>query len=332
MRSKQPKNPNPRAPRISLCIPNYNRGHDLLKVVADCMNQTVEPFEILIQDDRSSPEELKIIKKGLKLKKNMSFGINKKNLGLAGNVNAVIKQAKGDYVAVVNNDDRVSRYYVEAITNAVTKYPGYNVYTTNGMGMIGDKVVGDYRLFTKDTIIKKCDGVRSLWRHYFLNLITISGTSFYKTSYIKRNLFEVKYGNEADLDNALKMLANEDIVYVDMPVYYVRMHADQESTKIRATPERLKKYIQKCLLIYGKYAQRFNTVPNFMSRVKGIYLFQLTYKYHYSMKTIKKLLNIKSNRELAEVTGTVPEMLARYVQKQIAFKLRYKSYERYFPE
>ncbi|MBI1863531.1 glycosyltransferase family 2 protein [Candidatus Microgenomates bacterium] len=320
-------------PKISLCIPNYNRAHDLLQVVKDCVNQTIEPYEIIIQDDRSNAEELRIIRKGLKLKKHMSFEVNKKNLGLAGNVNAVIKKAKGDYIAVVNNDDRISKYYVEEIINAIKKFPGYNVYTTNGMGMNEEgRVVGDYRLYTKDTIIRKREGIKKLWKNYVLNLITISGTSFYKSSYIKKTLFDIRLGNEADLDNALHMLATEDIVYIDKPVYYVRMHADQESTKIRATSERLLKYIQKCLQIYSKYTARFSAVPMYITQIKGVYFFQLTYKYHYDMKTVRKLLKITSFGELVSVMATIPMFIAQYALKLIKFKLYYQSYVKYFPE
>lgn len=322
-----------REPRISLCVPNYNRGRDLIKVLRDCTRQTIEPFEIIIQDDRSSLDELSYIKNHLKLTKNMSFEVNKKNLGLAGNVNAVIKKARGDYIAVINNDDRLSKYYVEEIANAVKAFPGYNIYTTNGMGMNEHgQVVGDYRLYTKSTVMRRREGIKKMWRNYFLNFITISGTSFYKSSYIKKNLFDVKLGNEADLDNALRMLATEDIVYVDKPVYYVRMHDDQESTKIRATSERLKKYIQKCLKIYGSYAFEFSSVPNYLTRVKGVYLFQLAYKYRYDMETIKQLLAIRSNRELAIITATIPFFVARYMQKLAAFRVYYKSYTRYFPD
>ena len=67
--------------KISLCIPNYNRSRSLFKVLRDCQNQTIPPYEIIVQDDRSEEKELAYIQKHLKGNKIIKFGVNKVNLG-----------------------------------------------------------------------------------------------------------------------------------------------------------------------------------------------------------------------------------------------------------
>jgi glycosyltransferase involved in cell wall biosynthesis len=219
--------------RISVCIPNFNRAQDLDDVLSDCMIQTSRPYEIIVQDDSFDTKEIKKIDRVIVRYKGVKFHRNKKNVGLASNVNRVVQRAKGDYVVIVNNDDRLSKYYIQEIQNAITKYPKYDVYTTNACAITDDgSVFGDYRLFETDKLIKPRVGIKSLWKNFFLNLISVSGATIYKRSYLQKNLFESKYGNESDLNNALKLLSRVNIMYVNLPIYYVRMNAANTWSKI----------------------------------------------------------------------------------------------------
>lgn len=325
--------PSKNSPRISLCIPNYNRAEDLLVVVEDCKNQTVSPFEIIIQDDKSAPDQLNIVKKGLKLTKNMRFYTSRVNRGLAGNTNHVIKRARGDYLAIINNDDRISKYYVEEMLNAIRTYPDRNVYTTNGMALNRrGELVGDYRINRGDRLFSKGDAIRVLWQRYFFSIITISGTTFYKTSFIKENLFVEKYVNEADLYNSLRFLSREEVVYIDKPIYYVRLHPDQESIKNKLTEQRLERYITNCVSIYHSGARQNSSVPQYLTKVKGVYFLQLFIKYRYDLDRIKRLLKIHSNTELALIMSTIPGFILNMIQKLLLFRAYRGGYQKFVPD
>lgn len=318
--------------KLSLCIPNYNRAKSLIRVIEDCKNQTVPPFEIVITDDQSDHDELVRIQEYIKASSGIRFSVNKKNLGLAGNTNAVIQMARGNYIAIINNDDRISKYYVEAVVEAIRRNPEFNVFTTNAMGMTEDgKVVGDLKIFSNDGVLYKKSGARRLWDLYFFTFITISGTTIYKADFIKRHLFDVPLGNEADLDNALRMLATEDIYYLDKPIYYVVLHSDQESTKIRADEKKLDAYITRCLSLYSKYQKQYDPIPLYLWKIKSIYFFQLLLKYRYPLPRIRELLDISSWVEIGFLTLLLPPFLLSLVIKNMLFKMRYSSYVKYFP-
>ena len=184
-----------RRPRISICIPNYNRAANLKELLLDCKNQTISPYEIIVQDDSYIESEIKSIRSVVKQFKGVLYFHNSKNLGLVKNVNKVITKATGDYIAIVNNDDRLSKRYIQEIEFYISKYNNHNVFTSNALAITDDgSVFSDYRIFNQDGIIRKTTGIKHLWNNYFLNLISVSGATIYKRRYLQDNLFETKYG------------------------------------------------------------------------------------------------------------------------------------------
>lgn len=325
--------PSKHKPTLSIVIPSHNRARDMIQVLDDLKHQTVQPFEIVITDDQSDPKELTIIKAYIKKHgRHIRFYENKKNLGLAGNSNEAVRHARGTHVTIVNNDDRVSPYFVERILAAIATYPSFNIYMTNAIGMTEEKqMVGDYRLRNTSGIISKKTGISHLWTWYFTNLITISGSTFYKTPYKKAHPFNTKYGNEADLDCAMMFLTTEDIMYIDESIYFVRMHSDQTSRKIRQTDEKLVRNITTCLTIYESYQSNKKQVWLYLEKIKGIHIIQLAYKYHYSYAKITQILKIKSMSEFALCTLTIPWFIAAFYLRIFSFHLRKPQYKRYAP-
>jgi len=317
--------------RLSLCIPNYNRAYDLLRVIEDIKAQTVKPYEVIIVDDISDKKNTAIIKKRLKLEPHMKYSVNKKNQGLAGNANIAISKSRGDYSVIISNDDRLSPHFVEEVMRALKKYPNYNVYTTNAIG-ITDKhgIVGDYRFYRKDAVIKKGVGARHMWKYFFISMITVSGATIYKTSYKKTHPFYKPYNNEADLDNALTFLSTQDVMFIDKPIYYVRMHQDQESTKIRLDKKKLLDNVTRCLHIYAKHKALQKTIPNYMAHMKAVYLLQLGGKYRLSIKEINQILKIKSIKEWFIVLRYCVQYVFVQIVLNVTFAFDRSSYLRYF--
>lgn len=327
-----PKQTNKKHPTLSLCIPSYNRADDIIQVLKDLQAQTIAPYEIVINDDCSDEKDVKKIKAFLKTMPQVKWYANKTNKRLAGNCNEAVKRAKGDYVALVNNDDRVSPHYVECIYQAIKQYPGYNCYMTNAIGITEDKeIVGDYRLYRRSQAILKKTGITHLFRYYFFNLISISGAAFYQTAYIQKILFNESRGNEADLDFAMKMLATIDIMYVDIPIYFVRMHSDSTSRKIRLEEKKLVDNIQRCLRIYFSYPSHPENIWLYKERIYGLYILQLMAKYRYSKRKTMSILKIPSDALFFRSVCTIPWLLGAYAVRRLSVSLHKSYYAQYAP-
>jgi glycosyltransferase involved in cell wall biosynthesis len=99
--------------RVSVIIPAFNVEKYLSKCLDSLYQQTLRPeeFEIIIIDDNSSDETLKIAKNFKKKRNNVTVLHNQKNLGPGLSRNKGLDIAKGDYIYFVDGDD-----YIDPIT------------------------------------------------------------------------------------------------------------------------------------------------------------------------------------------------------------------------
>lgn len=323
---------NIRKPKISICIPNYNRADNLKELLLDCQNQTISPYEIIVQDDSLDESEIKKIGVIVKQFTGIRYQRNQKNLGLVKNVNKVIHKATGDYIAIVNNDDRLSKYYVQEIVSYTSKYKNMNIFTSNALAINDSgKVFADYRLFDYDKIIRKKEDIKLLWKNYFLNLISVSGATIYKRDYLQGHSFNEKYENESDLDNALSLLCRQDILYIDKPIYYVRLNQKNTSVAIRSDKKKLIQYVSRCLRIYESYKDDFDSVPSYLIKPKAVFFLQLFVKYHFNYKDVITLLKINSLLELVQVITNIPVYLFQHYMRVFTFRFRVKYFRTYYP-
>lgn len=95
--------------RISVIIPVYNTEKYLEKCLNSVISQSLEEIEIIVVNDCSSDNSLKIIKKYIQ-KDNRIILINKKeNEGVSEARNSGIKIARGEYILCVDGDDWIEK-------------------------------------------------------------------------------------------------------------------------------------------------------------------------------------------------------------------------------
>lgn len=106
--------------KISIIIPNYNGAllleKNLLKV-ADIISKSKYDYEIIIADDNSTDNSLKIINE-IK-SKNQSINLkvieSPKNKGFSSNVNLGVDNAEGDILILLNTDVIPSRNFLDKL-------------------------------------------------------------------------------------------------------------------------------------------------------------------------------------------------------------------------
>jgi len=89
--------------KVSICIPVYNGAKYVCETINSVLNQDYENLEILVSDDCSTDDTISIVES---IKDNRIRIIkNKENLGLGGNWNVLLREATGDYLMIVCQDD-----------------------------------------------------------------------------------------------------------------------------------------------------------------------------------------------------------------------------------
>ena len=95
---------------ISVIIPNYNNEYFIKEVIERILKSTYKNIEIIIVDDKSKDDSVKIIKTNFKNEiknKKISLFVNKKNCGTYYCRNKGILLSKGSYIFFVDGDDYI---------------------------------------------------------------------------------------------------------------------------------------------------------------------------------------------------------------------------------
>ena len=92
-------------PFFSIVIPVHNSESYLEKSLNSIINQTFQNFEVLIIDDSSSDNTVKVIERKIDNLNNFKLIKLSKNLGVAAARNVGIKSARGKYICFLDDDD-----------------------------------------------------------------------------------------------------------------------------------------------------------------------------------------------------------------------------------
>jgi len=102
------------APVISVLVPICNVAKYLPKCLDSIIAQTMDDIEIICINDGSTDNSLEIIKMYAAIDSRIIV-IDKKNSGYGDSMNAGLKAAKGEYIAIVESDDFISKNMFEEL-------------------------------------------------------------------------------------------------------------------------------------------------------------------------------------------------------------------------
>jgi len=124
-------------PLVSIIILNYNAGELLLKCVKSILNTNYENFEVILVDNVSSDNSHRECKERFK---QIRLIENKKNLGYCEGNNVGIRNAKGDYVIILNPDTTVEPNWVDEFLVAFGTY-GEGLYQPKILSLYEKKIL-----------------------------------------------------------------------------------------------------------------------------------------------------------------------------------------------
>lgn len=105
---------------VAVIIPNWN-GKKLLEVsLASLQKQSFSTFETVVVDNGSTDDSVSFIEEKYPQIKIVKL---EKNYGFATAINAGVKAVRTDYVAFLNNDTEVDKYWLAELMRATEKHP-----------------------------------------------------------------------------------------------------------------------------------------------------------------------------------------------------------------
>ncbi len=90
-------------PLVSVCIPVYNREKFIKNAIESVLQQTYQNFEIIVVDDGSTDSSISIVESFSDQR--IKLFRNEINKGVVFTRNKYLKEASGDYIAILDSDD-----------------------------------------------------------------------------------------------------------------------------------------------------------------------------------------------------------------------------------
>ncbi len=142
-------------PKISVCIPAYNRAEVLSELLDTIILQDFDSFEIVICEDRSPQREkiaevvrsYSLIHPGV-----IHYFENAENLGYDGNVRNLIEKSQGEYCLFMGNDDLMCQGALKTVASALDRHKNVGVILRSyaAFDRTPDNIVQTFRYFDKE--------------------------------------------------------------------------------------------------------------------------------------------------------------------------------------
>ena len=106
--------------KVSIIIPVYNAEKFIEKGIKSILEQTYKNIEIILINDGSADNSLKIIKKYEKKFPDIIKVYNQKNMGVGKTRNKGIEVSNGDYITFIDADDYIDSDFIETLMNKIS--------------------------------------------------------------------------------------------------------------------------------------------------------------------------------------------------------------------
>jgi glycosyltransferase involved in cell wall biosynthesis len=249
--------------KVSVIIPVFNAEKFIEKSINSVLDQTCQNFEIIVVDDASTDDSLKIIKKMSKQNDKIKIIEHKQNTGRAGAMNSGLKEAKGNYIAFLDADDIIEKEKLneqikvfERNKNIDMTYTDLREFDEKGEGKIWESV--DFKTL-KEPLKRLQESAKSKGKFKYTSQILDKdkfipgGSVMIRKKIISRGIkFDEELKNSEDCDFNFKIIgAGYKIKRIPKVLYFYRQHPNQKSND-KGKMQIAKKYITKKLRA-GKY-------------------------------------------------------------------------------
>lgn len=172
-------------PIVSVIMPVYNAEKYLGKTIESILNQTFEDFELVVVDDCSTDNTIKILREYQDAR--IKTYLNKMNKGVAFSRNRAIQHSEGKYIAIMDHDDIAMPMRLEKEMTFLDTHSDY--------GVVGGKTE---IIDEQDLLIKKANV--AYHNYNYINAIFLFKNVFCNSEMMFRKDIIEKYNIKYDND------------------------------------------------------------------------------------------------------------------------------------
>jgi|SRR5690606_12862244 len=236
---------------VSICIPTFNGEQFIADAIESALSQTYQNIEIIVSDDCSFDDTLKIIE-SYKSKTSIPILIFKHTpKGIGANWNNCIKHSNGEHikflfqddvlkpscieemVKVINSDDKISlvackrEFIISNYSNAQI-----NLWIENFKDLQSDLILSKPNLYLLDKTFLKSE----MFLRSPLNKVGEPTATLFRTSIVNKvGFFNEKLKQDLDFEFYYRILKHHQIAIINKPLVNFRIHPNQATNVNRTT-------------------------------------------------------------------------------------------------
>jgi glycosyltransferase involved in cell wall biosynthesis len=254
---------NRKLPLVSICIPTFNGEKFIAQAMDSAISQSYTNLEIIVSDDASKDETLSVIN-SYKSKTQIPIYIhNHQPNGIGANWNNCVKNAKGNYIKFLFQDDILGKECVLKMVKIVEANPNVGlVYCKRDF--LFEKLTPKLKEF-----IDYYGTLHTHWSNFRVKQSVLSGKQYLKDSQLlnspknkigepiavllkkecfnKVGFFSEKLQQALDSDFWYRVMRFYDVAFIDEVLVKFRLH-DQQASSINK-----KRIIPDKELVYKNY-------------------------------------------------------------------------------
>ncbi len=278
---------------LSVVIPCYNCEKYIKQTIKTILKQTVLPKEIILINDNSSDDTIKVLEEIQRSNKEIVKVFNLiENRGPAFARNYGVGKSRGGYILFMDSDDLASPYLIE---RSLTKLKAMNEE-------IYDKWILSYTSYIQidenDNIISdtirgiQVDPEEILGYEFLRNYISTSGVMVKKHYFYKAGKFNEKLSHSEDWDLWLRIAALGGFSYVNEPLVKVRRRENSLSSNLKNMKDGEKTVLNQYSLDFIEEAVNKRKVA---SCINACGFISILFKLNYWEEGFKRLKDLEKN-------------------------------------
>lgn len=134
-------------PKVSVCIPVYNRPDYVAEAIESVLQQTYKDFELIITDNCSTDNTPEVIKSYAAKDNRVKYYRNQYNMIIASNINRAMLLARGKYIKPLFSDDKFAPRCLELFVDALDNHPKVSLVTSYTQNFGGHDNIRDESYF-----------------------------------------------------------------------------------------------------------------------------------------------------------------------------------------
>lgn len=301
---------------IDILMPNYNGEKFIQKCLNSILSQTYKNLRIVIVDDGSTDNSLKIIQNIAKQHSNIEVFTKQNENNISKTRNFLLTKIKSKYFTFFDNDDYAEPEYIETLYNLMKTYNA-------DVSLCSKSRHKDTKNVNLSKFNKKCDTVLFMNQQEciaeMLSSNLFNGTVYcklMKSSLVQNSKFDPNIHYGEDLDFCYQIMKNaQSFVYTSKKLYhYIIRDGSIVTSKFKETK-------LTCLDCYDKIISQEKSNPELyisavsMQGLIAIELLYYTWRDKVKNKPLKKRLKsiiknsipyVKKNKRFSKLLKCTP--------------------------